>query len=257
MRYAITFSPAIASTLWPIGCRWLGLDPIVGKSLPQQHVSAVDAPRLWELTSSARRFGMQAVIKYPFRLGATISIERLVDSVEQLTARLRPVVLPGLVLRCSHGRFRLESVVEPTELSGIAAAVIQTLQPLSAPLNPSEYARLKAGILTTRERENLHAWGYPYVFEQYRFQIRLTSYITESREKEVIYSALSSCFSSVCAEPLMIDAMCLFVETGPGTPLRFLHRFVFAKRFSGEEEHCHHASITAENLYSRHQCHSS
>ena len=138
----------------------------------------------------------------------------------------------------------------PKKLLHLAGDAVRIVNQLSAPLNPSEHARLRARILSTQEKQNIENWGYPYVFNQFRFRICLTSHITHRFEKEVIYSALNRYFSAACADPLMIDAICLFVENGPGAPLRFFRRFSFTLHPSEAKERQRYAHNTTKDIYS-------
>lgn len=253
MRYALSFTPSASSPLWLIGSQWIGLDGYSGKFIQQPHIRGIENDRLWELTSSARHFGLQAVIKYPFRLAPDANVEQLYDLLNTFTARQQRVVLANLELLTINDRFFIEAQLFPVQLLHIASGAVKMLNQVSAQLNPSEYARLKAGFLNDQEKKNLKTWGYPYVFNQFRFQIRLTSRVTNMVEKEIIFSALNRSFTAVCAEPLLIDALCLYVENGPGAPLRFLHRFTFPKHYSEEEDRHPYVNNTTKDLHSRYQ----
>jgi len=253
MRYALSFTPSPSSLLWETGSKWIGLDSYFGKFLEQPCISGIESDRLWELTSSARYFGLQAIIKFPFRLASATTVEKLYDLLGSYAAQQQSVALTGLELQNSNDCFFLQSQTVPIQLLHIASGAVKMLNQVRAPLNPSECARLKAEFLTTQEKRNVQIWGYPYVFDQYKFQIRVTSRITKMVEKEMMYSALNRFFAPVCAEPLLIDALSLYVENGAGSPLRFLHRFTFFKHSSEEKERHHYAHNTTQNFHSRYQ----
>ena len=112
-------------------------------------------------------------------------------------------------------------------------------------------------MLSGPEKINLAIWGHPYVFGQFRFHFTLTARMAEGREKEAIHAALIQTFGTLLADPLMIDALCLFGEPAPGQPMRCLHRFPFPS-FNPEPEECiaHDQQLLPKDLYSGYQCHS-
>ncbi len=253
MRYALSFSPSVSSQLFQAGSHWLGRNTYSGENISQPQVQGISADRLWELTSYARYYGLQAVIRFPFRLAAEVTLETFFEELEKFAVQQTPLVVSPLKIDQDVGVFYLETEHLPNRLLHLTGDAVKIINRLSAPLTPSEYARLKAGILSTQEKQNLQNWGYPYVFNQYRFRIWLTSHINHTAEKEVIYSALNRYFSATCADPLMIDAISLFVENGPGEPLRFFHRFLFTPHPSEEEKRQRYANNTTKNIHSGYQ----
>jgi hypothetical protein len=117
-------------------------------------------------------------------------------------------------------------------------------------------ARRKAALLSGQEKKNLEIWGYPYVFEQFRFHFPLTARIAEGREKEWIHAALIETFGPLLEGQLAIDALCLFVEPASGQPLRYLLRFPFPSS-SPQPEECsaHDQQLLPKDLYPGYQCH--
>ena len=252
MRYALSFLPSVATPLYQAGCLWLGRATSTGRNSSQPLLQGITPDRLWELACYPRNFGLQAVVKFPFRLAPNVTKKTLCEILQNFAIQQTPVAISNLKLSKNVDIFHLEAKDLPTNLLNLAGNAIKTLNQFCAPLKPSEYARLKAGILSIQEK-NIETWRYPYVFDQYRFKIWLTSRITHSLEKEVIYSALNRYFSAACADPLMIDAICLFVENGPGTPLRFSHRFSFTPHPSEKMDRHHYANNTTKDIYSRYQ----
>ncbi len=234
----------------------MGLEPFSGEAFEQPSLQGIDPDRLWELTRSARRMGFQAVVKPFFRLALEMTEEKLCEHLEIFTSRQVPLLLPPLVLRFQDNRFYLEPHTYPSSLISLAADCIRTFDPYGMSPKPSESARLRAAVLSPQEKKNLELWGYPYVFNQYRFRLVLTSRVTDPVEKEVIYSALVRYFSSACAPSLTIDALCLFVETGAGQPMRFIRRFDFPAHQPEIEEPTANDNPASKEFYSRYQRHS-
>ncbi len=257
MRYAISFTPPASSSLWQQGSRWLGRDAYNGHSLPQPRLRGIDPERLATLTRTPGRYGFHAAIVPPFRLAENRSEEKLFDAMIDFVSRQRPVPVPGLEVGLLDNFFCLRPLRHSQAVQTLAGLCVRSFDCCRAPLTPSEMARSKAAILSGQEKKNLEMWGYPYVFEQYRFHFTLTARVAGGQEQEVIYSALSECFSPLLQDPLVIDALCLFIEPDPGQPMRCLHRFPFATTSSGPEaSFAHDQQRPEKNLYSGYQCHS-
>lgn len=256
MRYAISFAPRKNSPLWQQGSRWLGWDALNGQSQPHPHFRTMDPERFAALTWTPRHYGFQVTLVPPFRLMEQISETDLVGALAEFTARQQPILLSSLEIAEHKGTFCLRPVHHSPELQTLASHCVREFNCCRAPLTPSELARRRAAMLSGQEKINLAMWGHPYVFGQFRFQFTLTARMDEGREKEVIYAALIETFGPLLANPLMLDALCLFGEPDQGEPMRCLYRFPFPT-FNPEPEECnaHDQQILPQNLYPGYQCH--
>ncbi len=257
MRYAIYFTPPAASPLWQQGSRWLGRDALSGHSSARPGFRDVDPDRFIELTSQASHYGFHATLVPPFRLAEHCMEADLLLALADFTACQKPLPLPLLEIAQLDDFFCLRPVSHLQALQTLAALCIRAFDRFRAPLTPSEMARRKAALLSGQEKRNLELWGYPYVFEQFRFHFTLTARMAEEREKERIHAALSATFEPLLAAPLVLDALCLFVEPDIGEPMRCVHRFPFPS-LSPEPEECiaHDQQLLPEDLYPGYQCHS-
>ncbi len=68
--------------------------------------------------------------------------------------------------------------------------------------------------MTERQRNYLAVWGYPYVFEEFRFHMTLTGPVPESRQDEIA-TLLTARFAPFIGRPLSVDRLCLFIEPSP------------------------------------------
>lgn len=256
MRYAISFAPPAHSLLWQQGSRWLGWDALSGQSLPRPRFRDVDPERIAELTRAPAHYGFHATIVPLFRLMKNISETDLLGRLAEFASRQSPLPLSSFAIALFSSFFCLRPVRHSSALQALASFCIREFDHCRAPLTPSELARRKAAPLSGQEKNNLEIWGHPYVFEQFRFYFTLTARMTEGREQEAIHAALMETFSSLLADPLVIDALCLFVEPAFGQPLRCLYRFPFPFQ-STEPEECiaHDQQILPKNFYPGYQCH--
>ena len=70
-------------------------------------------------------------------------------------------------------------------LDRLAADCVTRLDRFRAPLTAADRARRRASLTSDRLRENLEAWGYPYVFDDFRFHMTLTGALPEERRLEL------------------------------------------------------------------------
>jgi putative phosphonate metabolism protein len=256
MRYAIYYAPPDSSPLWQWGSRWLGRNARNGQTLTPPRFPGIDPERIAELTSIPRHYGFHATMTAPFRLHEKKTEVHLIEVLADFASRQRPFTIPALKLAQMNGFFCLQPARHSSPLQTLASLCIRAFDHCRAPLTPSELARRKTAVLNGQEKRNLEIWGYPYVFEQFRFHFTLTNRLPESREKELIHAALAEIFSPLLTDPLLVDGLCLFVEPHSGQPMRCLHQFSFAPMSSGHEEPtAHDQRFSEKNLYPGYQCH--
>lgn len=256
MRYAISIAPPPVSTLWQQGCQWLGWDACSGHSLLRPCFRGIDPERLEELTRTPAHYGFHATIVPPFRLAERVSEADLLQDLDVFAGRQRPFSLAPLEIALLSSFFCLRPVDHYPALQTLAALGIRAFDRFRAPLNPGELARRKAAMLSGQEKRNLEIWGYPYVFEQFRFHFTLTARMAEGREMALVHAALLETFSPLLPGPLLIDALCLFVEADVGEPMRCPYRFPFPPTSSEPEERNQYDSqLLQKNLHSGYQCH--
>jgi hypothetical protein len=90
-----------------------------------------------------------------------------------------------------------------------------------------ELARRRRCGLTPRQEDNLCRWGYPYVMDEFRFHVSLTGAIDRDTADH-LQPILDEYFAISTSKPLQISEIALFVEPGPGAPLRILRRYGLA-----------------------------
>jgi len=256
MRYAIYHAPSPTSPLWQLGSSWLGRDAFSDHALAQPLFRGIDPDSLAELTRTPARYGFHATLVPPFRLKGHLTEADLRTALADFATRQQPLPLPPLSVSQLDNFFCLRPIRHSTALQVLASLCTRAFDRFRAPLNPGELARSKAALLSGQEKKNLEIWGYPYVFDQFRFHFTLTGRMAEGKVKERVHGALLETFAPILAEPLVIDALCLFVEPDFGQPLRCLHRFPFPLPSSETEERLNHdQQLLRQDLYPGYQCH--
>jgi len=84
-------------------------------------------------------------------------------------------------------------------------------------LSEAEIERRNPQNLTPAQLANLHRWGYPYVFDEFRFHMTLTGPI-DADEQARVEQALHTFFDPVLSEPIEVRNLALFVEEENGAP---------------------------------------
>ena len=89
-------------------------------------------------------------------------------------------MIPQLSLARLDGFFALVPGAEAADLYALADDVVTGFDGFRAPATEAEIARRNPAALTSRQRELLDAWGYPYVLDEFRFHLTLTDRIPAS-----------------------------------------------------------------------------
>ena len=221
-RYAIYFSPAKHSPWWNFGAQWLGRDECDDKALAQPVLTQIGLTDLNSITAEPRRYGFHATLKAPFHLRDGFSVDDLAQRVQALASRLRPVSLGPLQLVTLGDFVALTPLTATEELATLAAACVVELDDLRAPLTAEELARRRIEQLSTREQELLRQSGYPYVLDRYRLHFTLSGPVPRATAQSVMQAVAQPVARLNSAAPLLLDRLCLFVETAPGQPFKRL-----------------------------------
>ncbi|MHA6299844.1 DUF1045 domain-containing protein [Devosia sp. CAU 1758] len=218
-RFAIYYAPAVTDALWDRASVWLGRDPASGQPYDGA-VAGMERARLLNLTQSAGRYGFHATLKPPMALATGQTEEGLRAAMAQLAAERAPVPLGRLHIVDLYGFLALVPEVEDNpQLADFAAHVVEAFEPFRAPLNMRERAEKAALDLTPRQAELLDAYGYPYVFDEFRFHMTLTDRL-HSADREEVMQAARTWFAPALHGPVTLDRLSLFHETESQLPFR-------------------------------------
>ena len=223
MRYALYFAPSATHPLWDAGCRWLGRDPESGST------SSGGAHR-----ADPRRYGFHATLKPPFALREDAGKSSLFAALSHFVDEHAPFAMPPLAVAALGDFVALRSVdrdaTAPRQpLRELADDCVRLFDEFRRPPSVEETARRMAPDLDDQQRANVARWGYPHVFEHWRFHMTLTDSVADDDVRDALLADATRHFSAALAEPLRCDGVALFVEDAPGVDLRLLRRFEFAR----------------------------
>jgi len=216
-RFALYWAPERDDPLHVGGSAWLGRDAETGATLPQPNL-----PDIAAITADARRYGLHATLKPPFRLAC--SYAELHEAVAAFAARTPPFDLPPLAVADLDGFLALRETAACPALHALCDDAVASLDDCRAPPDAAELAKRRAAGLTPRQEAMLTRWGYPYVFEEWRFHVTLTRRLTAA-ETTRIRPAVEAAVQPAAALARRVGAVALFSQATPATPFLIAERY--------------------------------
>jgi hypothetical protein len=217
-RIALYYAPEAHDPLHQRASAWLGRDAVSGAALPQKPVAGVDVA---EITADARGYGFHATLKPPFRLQG--DVRAALQSAREFAARTAPFRLPPLHITDLDGFLALRESAPCPALHVLADGAVIALDAHRAPPTEAEIARRKPENLSPLQREYLAAWGYPYVFAEWRFHMTLTRRLTPA-EKAIILPVVTEALGDAPGLGRSVADICVFAQAAPGAPFTILER---------------------------------
>lgn len=184
-RYALYAAPRESEALGRFGALVIGYDAARGVDVPAPDIPGFSREEWSALTGDPRFYGFHATLKAPFHLMPGRGEAELVEAITAF-ARKRASLPPFALQVAGLGPFfALIPRGEPMGLAALAGDVVEAFDEFRAPLNADDLARRRPETLPPRERSYLERWGYPYVFEAFRFHMTLTGRVAAERRAEV------------------------------------------------------------------------
>jgi hypothetical protein len=171
-----------------------------------------------------RRYGWHATLRSPFTLSPDVEYDELRHIVAGVAQRFAPASIPLRLSRLG-GFLALRPVGHSAAVNALAAACTEAIEPLRAPLVEPEFQRRMRG-LDAIETHYLQRYGYPYVFERYRFHMTLSAPATVE-EEHALQRWLALRAAAVPAA--RVDALSICVERTPGAAFEVLERVALRK----------------------------
>jgi putative phosphonate metabolism protein len=209
-RYAIYFTPAPQSTLRRIGAASLGYDAETQAACAYPDHALYRDPAFLGTLASPARYGFHATLKAPFELRSGATEHLLLERVATFCTQHAPVLLPALEVAFLDDFAALRPIAEDAGLNRLAAASVRDFDDLRAPPSDGDRARRLSTALTSRQLAHLDRWGYPYVFEDYRFHMTLTGAIPPAMRCRVL-DALKAQYRRA-EGPVAIDAISVMIQ---------------------------------------------
>jgi putative phosphonate metabolism protein len=221
-RLALYWAPELDDPLHRAGSAWLGRDAETGAAVPQPALPGHD---LAALTADPRGYGLHATLKPPFHLRVSWAEAR--EAAGRLAARLRPFDLPPLAVRDLEGFLALRETAPCPPLRTLADACLESLDACRAPPDAAEVAKRRRVRLSPVQEANLERWGYPYVFNAWRFHVTLTRRLSAEEKAAVLPAAEDHLNRAAAVGARRVASLCLFTQSSPGAPFLIAERLPF------------------------------
>jgi len=235
MRYAIYFAADADDRLMQLGNTWLGRDPFAGETLRQPAIEGVDSARFAALTTDPRRYGFHGTLKAPFALQRDRTEADLVAACEAFAADIAPFGIQGLGVN-PLGRFlALTPDAEEPALRAFAALCVRQFEPFRAPLSEADLERRRMSGLSPKLDAYLTDWGYPYIFDEFRFHMTLSNKLENDTDAGCLAAAARIHFAGVTGRPRTCAQFALYTEQERGAPFQVHTVFTLSGKTSPEE----------------------
>lgn len=218
-RYAIYYAPAPGSVLDRFGAEMLGYDAHRGIDLP--FLDGIGIPDWRAVTQDPRKYGFHATLKAPFALAPGKAETELVNACAAFASKPRNIPVIEPIVDSISGFIAIIPATASSELNALATDCVREFDGFRAPLAEQDRARRKPAELTSRQRDYLERWGYPYVLEEFRFHMTLTGPLDAARHAAVI-AMLRDRFSGIGVQQIAIDRIALFLQPNAGSRFRIV-----------------------------------
>jgi putative phosphonate metabolism protein len=210
-RYAIYYVPAADAGLYRFGATMIGYDAFEAKDLdhPRQALRAFGDWR--ELTADPRKYGFHATLKAPFMLADGQTEASLCSAFDQFAATPHEVPAIAPVVRAISSFIAVVPDTAVAPLAQLADDCVTAFEPFRAPLTAYDRERRLKSPLTPRQIEHLDRWGYPYVFEEFRFHMTLTGSLP-AEKRQAVLPFLQGEFARLGLASLAIDHVALLKQ---------------------------------------------
>ncbi len=226
-RYGIYFAPRPSTTLWMKASAWLGRDAETGHSLQRPALPGLQDLDLGAITADPRGYGFHATLKAPFELAAGRTEADLLEEVSGISSRIASFVAP--VAPAPLGPFLAFQILGPSpEIHALHSLCVCAFDGFRAPLSAHDLARRRKAGLTPEQDDRLLKWGYPYVYDDFRFHMTLTGRIADDQVRGRVLSALQNHFVAETG-PQLFDGLAVFRQPERASPFTVLARFGFAE----------------------------
>lgn len=226
-RYALYYTPPADHPLTGAASAWLGRDVWRAAAVERALVEGLDLDDagLEALTASARHYGFHATLKAPFDLADGQSEAALIAALDRF-AGTRAAFEGHLEVRSLSGFIAMVFAPVCPAMTALHTACVHEFEPFRAPISDADLARRRRSPMSAEQNARLQAFGYPWIFDDFRFHMTLTGRIADEAERDRIVAALARHFAPVLGAH-RVDALCLFGQEDRAAPFRIVHSAAF------------------------------
>jgi putative phosphonate metabolism protein len=223
-RYAIYFVPPADSMLYRFGAGLLGYDALSGATLPFSDGIEAQIDGWKEITVDPRKYGFHATLKAPMSLVDGRNEAELMATVKKFARAHRAIPTITPVVRAIGSFIAIVPEAPSPALQTLVDDCVTAFDSFRAPLTMEDRRRRNVLALTERQIAYLDRWGYPYVFEEYRFHMTLTGSIDSQRRASVL-DVLQNRFCKLDLQQVAIDHVALLRQSDEQSAFNVMSNF--------------------------------
>jgi len=243
-RFAIYYAPGAASPWWQAGCAWLQRDPSGPVPPPAPTVPGLSRS-LADLNSEPRRYGWHATLVAPFHCKPGIDSHAVLALATDWASRQHGFMLSPRVALLE--RFVAIQIAKPgaadpageatgeAAMRSLAASAVRSFAPLRAAPSDLALAKRRKMPLSARQEALMLEWGYPFVFDEYRFHLTLSNSI-DAADAQLMLAWWEQRIAAL--GPLPVDGVAIYVEPQAGDDFRLWQRLPFGTTLRSIEKDC-------------------
>jgi putative phosphonate metabolism protein len=224
-RYAIYYVPSAEDELYRAASAWLGRDAYTDAPLVRPVVAGMESFDPVALTTDPRHYGWHATLKAPFELSSGQSAEALLAETEAY-CRNRSAFSATLEV-AALGDFLAFTLATPSpEMRLLHDDCVRIFDRFRAPLSDFDLVRRRRSSMSAEQDARLIAFGYPWIFEDFRFHMTLTGRIRDEARRRQVLEALRRCLAAH-EGPRSIDGIAVFFQPDRMSDFVVMGRYAF------------------------------
>ncbi len=226
-RYALYYAPDPASALWHRASAWLGRDAASGAAVAQPVVAGVSPQDFAAITADPRHYGFHATLKAPFMLADGCGEGDVITALETFAATRAAFETP--LAPQALGRFlALRPIAPCPHIQSLHEDVLRAFEPFRAALGEDDIARRRRSGLTGEQDALMLQWGYPYVFDHFRFHMTLTNGLADEALRLRLLEAAQRYFEADTG-PHRFASLSLFRQADRDSSFTLIAQAAFAQ----------------------------
>ena len=210
-RFAIYYVPPESDYLTKFSASWFGWDAYQGIKVNYPMLRNLNYD-LKDITSKPSKYGLHGTLKAPFFLAPNRTIDELRLSLSVLSHSIKKFEIPSICLRIISGFIAIVPSTQNESMNYLAKKCLEDLDRFREIESPDILNKRRVVGLSPSEEHYLFRWGYPYVLDNFRFHLTMTTKLTSEVSKNVL-SVLNSELRVVLKAPLAISKIYLFGES--------------------------------------------
>lgn len=223
-RVAIFYAPGSQTPLANFGAQWLGWDVEHAKGVPHPQIDGLPEP-IETLVATPQKYGFHGTLKAPFRLHENQTLDGLRAAMKAFSEQHRKFFIGQMKVAKLGSFVAIIQENSSNEFANFASNIVTHFEDYRAPLRDEDIAKRRKAKLTPRQDELMLQWGYPFIFEEFKFHLTLTGKLSEQNAKSVC-DRLTDHLKPILDTPVEAVDLCLYGEREDGR-FEIIERFPF------------------------------